>query len=295
MASNLPFFIREVSQSLRRNILINVASTATVLILIFILGFFISFISNVNHIVNFARAELHIKVVLPDSLNLKQVGNLKHRILKDPDVESASFVSREQAFRKLKNQLKNEVDLQAYTRNPLPQTIEVKLKDTARTVEVAERMKKYNGVSEVRYGDIKIIDSFIRLSRFVFFGGLILILFLLVSAIFLIGNTIRLTVHSRRKEIAIMELVGADTWFIRGPFLIEGLIHGILGSGLAILFLNYFYMWAVGWMKNYMRFMPIKPPAEVLPELSIFLLLTGIIIGGLSSYISVNKYLRISG
>lgn len=295
MGSNLPFFFREVSQSLRRNIMLNIASTATVFVLTVLLGFFMLSIDNINHISQEIMKTLHIRVVLEDNLSLEKAGQLKQRILKNPDVEMVRYISREQGFEQLKKTLKDKVDLRNLTTNPLPNVLEVQVKDSDKILDVVNEIKKYPGIEKdgVKFGDKKVIDSLVRLSRFLYVSGIIVLGVLLLSSMFLISNTIRLTVFSRRKEIAIMELVGAAQWFIRGPFLIEGLLHGVVGSGIAIILLNIFYTWFTQWIFEYLKFVPIRSSMEVLPNVSLILLAVGMIVGSVSSYFSVNKYLKI--
>ena len=293
MSGNLPFFFREVTQSIRRNLMLNIASAATVFVLTFLLGFFMLSINNINHITGEIMKTLHIRVVLADELSLDKAGKLKFRILKHPDVDMVRYISREQGFEKLKKKLKGKVDLRNLTSNPLPNILEVEVTTPDKILDVVKEIKKYPGVENVKFGDKKIIDSLVRLARFIYVSGSIILGILLLSAVFLISNTIRLTVFSRRKEIAIMELVGAAQWFIRGPFLIEGLLHGIAGSGIAIILLNIFYTWLTQWIYEYLKFIPVQSSTEVLPSVSLSLLAAGMLVGSLSSYFSVNKYLKI--
>lgn len=296
MGSNLPFFFREVSQSLRRNIMLNIASTATVFVLTVLLGFFMLSIDNINNISHEIMKTLHIRVVLEDSLSIEKAGQLKQRILKNPDVEMVRYISREQGFEQLKKNLNDKVDLRNLTTNPLPNVLDVSVKDSNKIMDIANEIRKYPGVEKkdgVKYGDKKVVDSLVKLSRFLFLSGSIVLGVLLLSSVFLISNTIRLTVFSRRKEIAIMELVGAAQWFIRGPFLIEGLLHGVVGSGIAIILINIFYAKFTQWITDYMNFLPVRTTMEVLPNVSLILLAVGMIVGSVSSYFSVNRYLKI--
>ena len=127
MKGNIPFFWRETILSLKRNLLLNIASASTVMVLTFILGFFILMVVNINNITNQAMSSLRIKVELSDQLSLSKTGQLKVRILKIPSVESASYVSKEEGFRKLKEKLAGKVELDNLTRNPIPNVIEVKV------------------------------------------------------------------------------------------------------------------------------------------------------------------------
>jgi cell division transport system permease protein len=293
MKGNIPFFWRETILSLKRNLLLNIASASTVMVLTFILGFFILMVVNINNITNQAMSSLRIKAELSEQLNLNKIGQLKVRILKNPSVESAAYISKEAGFKKLKEKLKGKVDLDNLTRNPIPNVIEIKVGKPENIFPVADEVRKYPGIVTVTFGEGKLIDNLIRLSRFIYISGIIIILLLLISAVFLISNTIRLTVFSRRREIAIMELVGASRWFIRGPFIIEGLLHGVVGSGIAVILLNPLYFWCAKGILQQMSFIPIRPPGEVLLELNLLLVGTGILVATIASHLSVNRYLKL--
>jgi len=293
MKKKLPYFYREVIQSLRRNVLLNVASTSTVMILTFILGFFILMISNINNWTDKAVETLIIKVELSDDLSLEKAGKLKYRIMKHPEVKVARYVSKEAGLKKMRSRYGDKFKLDSLPGNPLPNTIEVEVKKPEKIEAVAREIRKYPGVVNTIPGERELVDVVIRVSGFVYVLGIFIIVLLLLSAIFLIGNTIRLTVFSRRKEISIMELVGASQWYIRGPFIIEGLIHGIVGSGIAVIILNLLYFWGSGWVSGNLKFLPLCPPGEVLISLSFTLPGVGIVVGATASYLSVNKYLKV--
>lgn len=293
MGFYLPFFLREVYQSLRRNVLLNIASVSTVLVLTFILGFFALLIDNIDFMMDEAKKKLVIRVVLSDQLSLKKAGQLKHRIMKHPGVESARYIGKEQGFQQLRKKLGETIEMESVTRNPIPNVIDVEPKDPEHIPQICKDVEKYPGVTKVIPGKKEVVEAVIKLSHFIYNAGVVIIALLLISAIFLIANTIRLTVFSRRKEIAIMELVGASHWFIRGPFIMEGLIHGIAGSGLAVLLLNLLYRWGFQGVQKYLRVLPVLPPSHALLGISLWLLFIGICVGSLASFISVNKYLKV--
>ncbi len=293
MKKKLPYFYREVIQSLKRNVLLNVASTSTVMILTFILGFFILMISNINNWTDKAVETLIIRVEVSDNQSLEKIGKLKYRIMKHPEVKVARYVSKEAGLKKMRARYGDKFKLDSLPGNPLPNTIEVEVKDPEKISGIAREIRKYPGVVNTIPGERELVDVVIRVSSFVYVLGIFIIILLLFSAIFLIGNTIRLTVFARRKEISIMELVGASQWYIRGPFVIEGLIHGIVGSGIAVIVLNLFYFWGAGWVTENLKFLPICPPGDVLVSLSFTLLGVGIVVGATASYLSVNRYLKV--
>jgi cell division transport system permease protein len=293
MNVNPRFFLREVSQNFRRNLMLNLASIITVMVLIFQLGFFILIIANINNFSTIALSKLQLMVVLEPDLSAEKISDLKGRIIKHPETETVRFVSKTEAFERLKKRMGSRINMDNLSKNPLPDTFEVELKNPQKINQVAEEFRKHPGVEETRYGDQGLIQKMINLSHRIYFVGMIIIIMLIISAVFLISNTIRLTVYSRRKEIAIMELVGAHHQFIRGPFIFEGMIHGILGSGIAIIMLNYVYTAGTRWLIEGMAFIPVILPEQILINLSLLLLGAGLLVGTGSSYFSVNKYLKI--
>jgi cell division transport system permease protein len=262
------------------------------MVLSFQLGFFMLLVANINHMAAAAMGKLQLTAVLSAQAGPDKAGVLKQRLLKDPRVERVQYVPKDLAFQRLKVRLGGRVDLNNLTRNPLPDTLIIDLKDPKKIREAAEDFKKYPGIETFRYGDDKLIDRLLKLSQRIYTTGIVVIAMLLISAVILIANTIRLTVFSRRKEIEIMELVGAARWFIRGPFITEGVIHGLVGSGLAIILLNYLYSAGAGWIIQDMPFIPVMPPGLILPDASLSILAVGIIVGGSASFFSVNKYLK---
>jgi cell division transport system permease protein len=293
MKANPRYFLREISQNFRRNLMLNIASIVTVMVLIFQLGFFVLVISNINNFSSVALSKLQLTVVLEPDLSMEKIAALKGRILKHPEADMVRFISKAEAFERLKTRMGGRISLDNLSRNPLPDTVEVELVNPEKIDKVAEDFRSHPGVEDIRYGDQGLVLKMINLSHRIYFVGMIVIIMLVISAVFLISNTIRLTVYSRRKEIAIMELVGAHHWFIRGPFIFEGLIHGIMGAGIAIIMLNYVYTAGTRWLVEGMGFIPIIMPEQVLLNLSLLLLGAGILVGTGSSFFSVNKYLKI--
>ncbi len=286
------YFLREVAQSFKRNILLNLSSVSTVMVLIFQLGFFIFLVGNINYFSEYAMEKLQMTVVLIPDYPLEKAGQLKFRIMKHPDVSIARYMSKEKALESMRERM-GGVGMQDIGKNPLPDTLIVEFKNPEKIREVSEEIKSYPGVSDIRIGKVEVIDQLINLSYRIYLMGVVIIGMLLVSAVFLISNTIRLTVFSRRREIEIMELVGANQWFIRGPFIVEGLIQGLLGAGIAVIILNSVYFYGVQWLNEGLPFMPLLPPGAILFSMSLSLLGAGALVGVAASYFSVNKYLKI--
>jgi cell division transport system permease protein len=290
---NLSFFLREVYFNMKRNPLMNAASVSTIMILVMILGIFLLLAMNLNHMAENVLQQLQITARLSPTLKNEQIQELKKKIILIPEVSSAEFVSKDEAFRRLQKNLGRSISISDVGVNPLPNYFEVSLKSPREIELVAGRISKLPGVETVRYGQ-DLSRKIISVSRVVYWTGAVLIILLLISTLFIVSNTIRLTVFARRREIRIMQLVGAANWFIRWPFVIEGMLQGLGGALLSVFLINLFYPFLADSVKNAFLFIPILPPELVIPRLTALLLTAGILTGAAGSIISVNKFLHLA-
>ena len=147
-------------------------------------------------------------------------------------------------------------------------------------------------VETAKFGQ-EVVENLFQLTRILRFGGIMLVVFLSMATLFIISNTIRLTVFARRKEVVIMKYVGATDWFIRWPFLLEGMTLGFFGAIVASLLINMIYSGLQTKIYATLAFLPLLPAYPLLTYVSIFLLIAGTGIGALGSYISLRKFLRV--
>lgn len=290
---NFSFFLREVYFNMRRNPLMNAASVSTVMILVMILGIFLLLAMNLNHMAENVLQQLQITARLTPTLKNEQIQELKKKIILIPEVSSAEFISKDEAFRRLQKNLGRSISISDVGVNPLPNYFEVSLKNPGEIELVAGRISKLPGVETIRYGQ-DLSRKIISVSRVVYWTGAVFVILLLVSTLFIVSNTIRLTVFARRREIRIMQLVGAANWFIRWPFVIEGILQGLGGALLSVFLINLFYPFLADSVKNAFLFIPILPPELVIPRLTALLLTAGILTGAAGSIISVNKFLHLT-
>ena len=147
-------------------------------------------------------------------------------------------------------------------------------------------------VETAKFGQ-EVVEHLFQLTKILRFGGIILVVFLAMATLFIISNTIRLTVFARRKEVIIMKYVGATDWFIRWPFLLEGMILGFCGAVVASLFINSIYSGLLERIHATLAFLPLLPTYPLLLYVDVFLLVAGTGIGALGSYISLRKFLQV--
>ena len=174
----------------------------------------------------------------------------------------------------------------------MPVSFIIKLNNSADYGEVVEKYKNYPGVDSVRYSK-KAIDYINRILRGLQIGSSLLITILVVIAVFIIANTIKLTVFARRKEISIMKYIGATDWFIRLPFIVEGIIIGLIGAFVSFLALFIIYKLGGGWVQNDFIMVKLVGMKDVAFQLIMVSCLLGSLVGASGSIISIRKYLRV--
>ena len=292
--STAEYFITESLNSIRRNGLMSLASLMTVALSLLILGVFIILVMNLNHMASVLESQVQVTVYLQDTLKEVEVREIGTRITKLPGVTRVNFIAKEEAMNRFKQRLGEQQGLLAELgeANPLPNSFEVKLDRPERVKPVALAIAQMKGVEAARYGQ-EVVEQLFSLTRMVRIFGVVLILFLGLAALFIIVNTIRLTVFARRREIGIMKYVGATDWFIRWPFIIEGVLLGFLGACIAVLPLTQFYSMLTGQVYESLAFLPLLPKYPFMGYVNIFLLCAGIGIGALGSVISVKKFLKV--
>ncbi len=284
-------FLREVITNIKRNPMMSIASISTVMVLALILGLFIIAIANLEALADELAGEMHIKVYMADSFNPENVNDFKAQANKIEHITRITFVPKDEAFKKLRERLNAKLSLDDLEQNPLPDAFEIPVDNPKFLEAVAYKLSQIEDVATVDYGREE-AKKLMTLNHFVRIVGIVILALLFISTILIVSNTIRLTVFARRKEIDIMQLVGAADWFIRWPFILEGVLQGLIGSGLAAVLLDISYRMVVPQLQKSISFLPILEPNALLPYLIIGLIFMGMLVGALGSLISVNRYLK---
>ena len=292
--STAEYFVTESINSIRRNGLMSVASLMTVALSLLILGVFTVLVMNLNYMASVLESQVQVTVYLQDTLKEVEVREIGTRITKLPGVTRVNFVGRDEAMNRFRQRLGEQQGLLAELgeANPLPNSFEVKVDKPERVKPVALAVAQYKGVEAARYGQ-EVIEQLFGLTRMVRIFGIVLIVFLGLAALFIIVNTIRLTVFARRREIGIMKYVGATDWFIRWPFIIEGVLLGCLGACISVVLLTQFYGMLTSQVYESLAFLPLLPKYPFLGYVNVFLICAGIGIGAAGSVISVKKFLKV--
>jgi cell division transport system permease protein len=293
MSTRFRFYVGEAVRSLRANLATTLAATVTVLIVMFFLGVFVALGSYLYAKVDQVRGETKVSVYLKDDALNRQVGNLEVRLRQNPDVKNVVYLSKAAALAKMKKQLgKDNNVFKQLPVNPLPASLEVHLHDPNQAKAVAATVRGRPSVDSVNYGG-KTADRVLRVGATIeaVVGGLILVL--AIAAVLLIANTIRLSIHSRRREIEVMKLVGATNWFVRMPFIIEGMLCGLVGAAVAIVLLYASY---VGLLREWIQGSDLSSSqvqAISFWLLGALLIVAGTGLGAVGSGLTLRRYLRV--
>lgn len=291
--STSEYIVRETMISLKRNSWMSFASIGTVAVSLFVFGMFLILVMNMNRMVASLESQVEISVYVKDEVSDSGIHALEERITQMQGVESVKYVDRETAMVRFRERLGDQqflLDSLGET-NPLPNSFEVRIlrPDMVRTA--AEAIAEMPGVETAKYGQ-DVVEHLFDITRLVRLFGLALMFVLALATLFIISNTIRLTVFARRKEVAIMKYVGATDWFIRWPFLLEGIVLGCLGGIVAALILRGAYRMIAAKIYDTLAFFPLIPENPFLHYVTAAILICGMIVGALGSTISLKKFLK---
>lgn len=288
------YFVREVFFSLKRNNWMTLASIGTVAVSLFVLGMFMLIVMNMNHMASSLESQVQISVYLQDDISDSTKRDIESDINSMQGIESVTYISKDQALDRFRERLgEQKYLLEALgDTNPLPDSFEVTVMQPDMVKTAAETIQEYKGVESTKYGQ-DVIQHLFEITRLIRIFGISLIVLLAVATLFLISNTIRLTVFARRKEIAIMKYVGATDWFIRWPFMLEGMVMGFFGAILSVIVLRLAYGAITEKIYDTLAFLPLVPMYPAIDHISLLIMACGMIIGALGSTISLKRFLKV--
>lgn len=292
--STKEYFVHETYKSIRRNGFMSFASISTVAVALLVLGMFLLMFLNTNNLAQHLESQVQISVYMQDSASQQELTATREKLTKLPGVIKVTPISKQEALQRFKERLGDQKSLlNALGKdNPFPNSFDVRVDKPESIKTVSAAISKLPKVETAKFGQ-EIVEQLFQLTKILRFGGIILVVFLSMATLFIIANTIKLTVYARRKEVVIMRYVGATDWFIRWPFLLEGMTLGFAGAFVALLFLNSIYGTLISRIHATLAFMPILPMTPLMYYVSIFLLVAGTGIGALGSYISLHKFLKV--
>ena len=275
----------------------------TVAITLFIVGFFLIIIYDVQGVLSSVKSQVEVAVYLKDNITGELKTYLEDQIKGWEEVSEVVYVSKDAALEKFKTENAGSEILKEIQGNPLPASFEIRLKSPEKVDQIALRFvakdgEYVEGVDEVIYGQnyVQKIFSITAIAGSIAF---LIIIILLLAAVVLIFNTIRLSIHSRRKEIEVMKLVGATNWFVRIPFIFEGFFEGFIGSMISAVLLyfitNYLLIKGETALADTMhiRDLAIIGSGNIMLYIYAGMVIIGCLLGILSSAFALKRYVRI--
>ena len=292
MGRRFGYFFRETFTALRRNALVAFAAVSTVFISLFLLGGSLLVEKQVRLLAGEWASKVEVSVFLREDASPDEVKALGTKIGALPEVQRYFFESKQSAYKRFTELFK---DSQALVENvdpeSMPQSYRVKLKDPEQFAVIRARLAGEPAIDEIR-DEQRVLKRLFAVTGVLRTGVQAVALIMLLAAAGLIANTVRMAVFARRKEIAIMKLVGATNWFIRVPFLIEGMVEGLVGAGMAVLGIFVMKVLFIDPLRGNITFTPWIGTAEILSTVPI-LLAAGVLIAAVASLFAMRRFLEV--
>lgn len=291
--SAIRYYFREAVHSILRNSWLSAASVGVVAVSLLILGSCLLLVVNAGRMAANLESNIEISLFLKDNTTPAQIKQIEDKIKAMPDVAQVEFVAKQRALEEMKKNLGDKEDILdgLEEKNPLPDALRIKTRTAEQVAPLASQLESLPQVDQVRYGQ-GVVENIMALSRWVRTAGLILMILLGIAAVFLIATTIRLSVFARRREIGIMKFLGATNWFVRFPFLLEGIFLGLIGSLVAVFVISFGYYSLIGSVQISLPFLQLVSDRNLIMFLMEGLLLLGLFIGAAGSMISMRKFLK---
>lgn len=294
--STLRRHIREGSKNIYRNGWMSVASIGAVTVALVLVAIFVTVILNINQMAANVEKDVEIKTLIELTAEEEEIEALGEEIKQIDGIDTMRFSSKDDELSSLVEGMGEQGEAWALFEqdNPLNHAYVIKAANPQETESIAETIEKLDHVYKVNYGQ-DVVPQLFKFNNYARTLGIVLIAGLVFMAVFLISNTIKLTIHARSREIGIMKLVGATNGFIRWPFFVEGLILGVLGSIIPVLITTigyHFVLQNVSGQTSF-NFVELLPYSPFVFQLSLFIIFIGAIIGMWGSGMSLRKFLKV--
>ena len=287
--------IRQALQQIWRNKGMSTASVFAITAMLLILGLFFVITVNINLFTEMLKNNYNeVEVFLNDDVKKSDAEDIMKKINAEPGVKSSAYRSKTEAMKIMKARWgENSYLLDSLGDNPLPSSIVVTVDSMSTADNVIKMIKGADGVEDVKYYQ-ETVKKLTKITNFLKLAAMIIMVFLIIVSIVVVSNTIKLTVFARAKEIEIMKYIGATNWFIRGPFLIEGILIGVISSAVSAVATFFIYREIISLVgKQFMTIMssPLVPAGYLSVNLILIFLAIGVSIGACGSIVSMRKFL----
>lgn len=289
--------IKQGFQGMWRNRSMGLASVTSITSVLMILGFVLILVLSINNLVMDTKDKFdEIQIYIEDNVEDVKLTEIENKIRNNIGVLSVMYESKEQALENWKKDWDdNAYLLDGIETNPLPNSYIIQLKDLDYADSVVDAIKGMDGIEKIQYNK-EITENLILVSNYIRLGGIIITGVLIFVSVFIISNTIKITVASRKREINIMKYVGATNGYIRGPFIIEGVLFGLLAALISIVIVYYGYGYFFDSVKETLFSMftvVLAPPKDLFSDIAIIFIAIGVGIGALGSLLSLKRYLNV--
>jgi cell division transport system permease protein len=301
MAVNFKYFFKESASSMRRNMALTLAAVMVTALSLILLGAVGMLVHAGNGLATHVKQRVdEIRVFLKDEITVEEQRSLNTFIQRMPEVRSVTFISKEEALKNFKDMYKDQAGmLKEIEGNPLPAEFKVRMKDPKFNALVAKRLEIRPEISidpdthkkEIKFPE-DVVNKVLRWTGAIQRIGLFVVLAFGIVAIALVSITIRMAIYSRRKEIGIMKLVGATNWFIRWPFMMEGVFEGFLGAIFGIIAALILDSWLITKLEAAADNTSLVA-GSYMAVMSILLILIGIFIGAVGSALALRRYTEV--
>jgi cell division transport system permease protein len=294
MRFNFGFFMREAFKNIRLNLLMSITAITTTFICIVVLGVAWLVSAHVGGVTASVREDVSVEAYFPPDASQEEIDGTISDIEGWPEVSGVNYVSEEEAFATFKETFADRPELyENLDPGVLPASLQIQLEDPSEAEAVAQRLEQEQGFSDQNLSypqqTIERLNSVTSYMIWGLYGATILFL---ISSVLLISNAIRLSIFARRKEIEVMKLVGASDSFVRTPFVFEGMVQGLIGAGLAALTVIWINFLFIDWARDALPFVPISGDAVNTILVLLVLVVVGVVIGVVGSFLSVTRFLR---
>ncbi|HEX2034073.1 MAG TPA: permease-like cell division protein FtsX [Chloroflexota bacterium] len=269
------------------------AAVFAAVVMMLMLNGFAVVVSHLNVTLTALDQKVNLVIYLKDEAGQEDAARLVEQLRAEGNILEVSYFTKDEAMARLKTQLADRAELLDMVQdNPLPASVEVRVRDPGSIAALAERLRQNPLVEEIPLQQ-DVVDNLVRITRFARFAGTAMVAGMVGVTLFVIMNTIRLAVYARRQEIEIMKLVGATDWFIRWPFLLEGVLYGLIGAAITILVVVATYRPLEGQFLSMVQFLPVNLDPTFPLKLSGLTVLVGVGVGAAGSYLSVRRFLDV--
>jgi cell division transport system permease protein len=293
---NLKFALNSAWQSFWRNLAVSLAAVLSITLILILAGVNLLVGHAFSQVLDGFRTKVsEISINVSDDTPLQTVYDFQAQLAGDPRVVSVTFVTKDEALRQFKSDPQNAILSTQIEGNPLDAKLDVRVRNLTDVAAIDAMGRQWPGVDPTDptnyQGDF--VNKMLDLSEWLALAGVALLVVLMIVSVVIVMNTIRTAVYHRRKEIEVMKLVGATEWFVRGPFVIEGIMTGLIAAAIALALLAVAYEPAVLQFKSDVGFIPLSYDPAFISSLARDLLVAGALLGAVGSYIGVRRYVRI--